>query len=179
MKRIIVIGCSGSGKSTFSRQLGEKIGSNVYHLDAYYWNPDWKATDPETFDSIVTGLTAEDEWIIDGNYSRTLDLRLKRSDTVILFDFPRSICLYRALKRRFQYHGRTRPDMGEGCPEKIDFAFLRWIWQFRKRNRPKLLAKLEQVRLSQDVIVFRSPRDAQLFVGNGLRPKSYRRTTGL
>jgi adenylate kinase family enzyme len=133
----------------------------VYHLDAYYWNPDWKAADPETFDSIVTELTAEDEWIIDGNYSRTLDLRLKRSDTVILFDFPRSICLYRALKRRLQYHGRSRPDMGQGCREKIDFAFLRWIWQFRKRNRPKLLAKLERVRLSQDVIVFRRPRDAR------------------
>lgn len=164
MRRVIVIGCAGSGKSTFSRRLGEVTGLKVHHLDAYYWSPGWEAADPESFDRIVTDLTAADNWIIDGNYSRTLDMRLKRSDTVILFDFPRYLCLYRVVKRRLQYHGRSRADMGEGCKEKIDLAFLKWIWHFRKLNRPKLLNRLEQVRHSQDVVVFRSPRDVRAYL---------------
>lgn len=164
MKRVIVLGCAGSGKSTFSQRLGEALGLPVVHLDSLYWKPGWIAAPNEQWDAIVEQVTKPDEWIIDGNYSRTLDMRLKRSDTVIFFDFPRMLCLYRVIKRRIVYRGRTRPDMGPGCREQLDPAFLRWIWNFRKRNRPKLLEKLEQVRERQTVIIFKSPKEVKAFL---------------
>ncbi|MEF3306193.1 DNA topology modulation protein [Paenibacillus sp. GYB003] len=170
MKRVVILGCSGSGKSTMARRIAERTGLPVYHLDAYYWKPGWVAADPETFDAEVAEIAAEDRWIIDGNYSRTLDLRLSRSDTVIFFDYPRYLCLYRVLKRRLQYRGRSRADMGEGCEEKIDLAFLKWIWNFRKRSRPKLLDKLRRVQPLQDVYRFRTPREADDYLKR-LAPK--------
>lgn len=160
MQRIVILGCSGSGKSTLANRIGERTGLPVYHLDAYYWKPGWIAADPESFDAEVAILASEERWIIDGNYSRTLDLRLDRSDTVLFFDFPRSVCIYRVLKRRWQYRGQTRADMGEGCMEKIDWSHLKWVWHFRKRNRPKLLDKLRRVHDRQQVYVFRSQREA-------------------
>ncbi|MFC3768213.1 DNA topology modulation protein [Paenibacillus sp. GCM10012303] len=164
MKRVIVIGCAGSGKSTFSRQVGERTGLPVVHLDAYYWKPGWIATEAESFDRELQRMMQTDSWIMDGNYSRTLDTRLDRADTVFLFDFPRYLCLYRVIKRRVQYHGRSRADMGEGCQEKLDLAFLRWVWNFRKRNRPKLLAKLDEVRASHQVVSFRTPKEVRKYL---------------
>lgn len=161
MNRIVVLGCSGSGKSTFSQRLGARLGLPVRHLDAFFWKPGWRQVDAETFDATVRELAAEELWIIDGNYSRTLDLRLERADTVFLLDFPRYLCLYRVIKRRLQYSGRTRADMGEGCVEKLDFPFLRWVWQFRKRSRPKLLARLERFKDGREVVIFRSPREVR------------------
>lgn len=164
MKRVIVIGCAGSGKSTFSRQIGERTGLPVVHLDAHYWKPGWVATEAESFDRELQRIMQTDSWIMDGNYSRTLDNRLDRADTVFLFDFPRYLCLYRVIKRRVQYHGRSRSDMGEGCEEKLDLAFLRWVWNFRKRNRPKLLAKLDEVRASHQVVIFRTPNEVRKYL---------------
>lgn len=164
MNRIVILGCSGSGKSTLSQRIGERTGLPVHHLDSYFWKPGWVAEEPAAFDAEVIRLTAGERWIIDGNYSRTLDLRLQRSDTVIFFDYPRYLCLYRVWKRRFQYAGRSRADMGEGCPEKIDLAFLKWIWFYRKRNRPKLLNKLREAQKHQDVYIFRHPREANEFL---------------
>lgn len=164
MKRVIVIGCAGSGKSTFSKQIGERTGLPVVHLDAHYWKPGWIAAESESFDREMQRIMQADSWIMDGNYSRTLDMRLDRADTVILFDLPRYLCLYRIIKRRLQYHGQTRVDMGAGCVEKLDFAFIRWVWNFRKRSRPKLLSRLHQVRGSHNVVIFRSPKEVRRYL---------------
>ena len=82
---------------------------------------------------------------MDGNYGGTLDVRLAAADTVIFLDLPRALCVARALGRALRYWGRSRPDMAAGCPEKLDLKFLRWIWQYPRRNRPVILEKLSRL----------------------------------
>ncbi|PTQ85499.1 adenylate kinase family enzyme [Trichococcus patagoniensis] len=159
-KRIVVIGCSGSGKSTFSRKLHHLTGNPLYHLDKLFWLPDWELRSAEEQDRIQKERIKEDKWIIDGNYQRTLPIRLGRADTVIFFDYPRRVCLYRALKRVLLNRKRTRSDMGEGCPERFDWEFMKFIWNFNKNNRPGLVALLGQVPDGIVIHHFRRPREA-------------------
>ena len=125
MKRIILIGSGGSGKSTLARQLGDKLKLNVYHLDALFWKPNWVGVPKNEQIEVQNELVEKEEWIIDGNYGGTIDIRLKSADTIIFLDVHRTICVYRAFKRMLQYRNKTRPDMGAGCKERLDFGFLK------------------------------------------------------
>ena len=143
MERILIIGCSGAGKSTLARKLGVLTGLPVIHLDSLFWKPGWvESTKAEIDEKILTAM-AQTQWILDGNYSRTLPMRLQRSDHVIFLDFPRWLCLWGVLKRIVTTYGTVRPDMAEGCPERLDWEFLVWVWNFNKNVRPKLLQALE------------------------------------
>lgn len=168
MKRVLIIGCSGSGKSTLAIQLGELLNLPVIHLDAHYWNAGWIETPWFEWDMKVIELIKGDSWIIDGNYARTLPLRIERADTVIFLDFPRYLCLYRIYKRIAQSYGRTRPDMAEGCREQFDREFTMWVWRFRRDIRPKIIDILEQF---PDVskVILRSPQDVRKYL-NTLSP---------
>ena len=161
MKRIVVIGCSGSGKSTFSRKLKQVTGNPLHHLDKLYWLPDWNLRAAEEQDRIQKERIKDEKWIIDGNYQRSLPIRLERADTVFFFDYPRSLCLYRALKRIVLNRKRTRPDMGEGCPERFDWEFMKFIWNFNKNNRSGLIALLDQAPAGIEIQHFRKPREAR------------------
>ncbi|WP_319995112.1 hypothetical protein [Trichococcus shcherbakoviae] len=161
MKRIVVIGCSGSGKSTFSRKLQQVTGNPLHHLDKLYWLPGWELRSDVEQDRIQKERIKEDSWIIDGNYQRSLPIRLERADTVFFFDYPRRLCLYRALKRIVSNRKRTRPDMGEGCPERFDWEFMKFIWNFNKNNRPGLIALLDQAPAGIEIQHFRRPREAR------------------
>ncbi|TNV68027.1 hypothetical protein [Trichococcus shcherbakoviae] len=161
MKRIVVIGCSGSGKSTFSRKLQQVMGNPLHHLDKLYWLPGWELRSDVEQDRIQKELVKEDSWIIDGNYQRSLPIRLERADTVFFFDYPRRLCLYRALKRIVSNRKRTRPDMGEGCPERFDWEFMKFIWNFKKNNRPGLISLLDQAPAGIAIQHFRRPREAR------------------
>lgn len=127
--KISIIGYSGSGKSTLAAALGQHFGLPVLHLDRVQFAPGWaerpreqKLTDVKAF------LDTHDGWVIDGNYTNLwYDRRLKESDKIIFMDFGRWTCLYRVLARYAKYRGQTRASMGEGCPEKIDAEFLRWV----------------------------------------------------
>ena len=133
MKRILVIGSPGSGKSTLSRKLSERLNIPCIHLDRLFWKPNWISTPKEEFDKLIQLELEKDSWIIDGNYKRTLNMRLKYADTVIWLDYPRIICIWRVWFR----HGKTRPDMTENCEEKRDkefFEFLKYIWNFKKEQ---------------------------------------------
>lgn len=143
MKRIMIIGSPGSGKSTFSRELAELTGLPLIHLDKLFWRPGWVHCSREEFDRLLLTELEKESWIIDGNYSRTVELRLKYADTVIFFDYPRTVCLWRVIKRVFGSRGKVRPDMGEGCPERLDFEFLKYVWNFNKTELPETLKKLE------------------------------------
>jgi len=114
MKKVIVIGSGGAGKSTFSRRLGEATGLPVIHLDAHFWRPNWEPTPKDEWKAKVGELLKGDEWIMDGNFGGTRELRMQAADTIIMLDFPRRVCMYRVVKRAFQFHGKKRPDMGEG-----------------------------------------------------------------
>lgn len=163
MKRVIVIGCGGAGKSTFAQQLGEKTGLPVIHLDKLYWKPGWVETPPEEFDAILREEMNKDTWIMDGNFNRTMPERLSRCDTVIYLDFSRLTCLLGVLKRVLTTYGTVRPDMGEGCPERIDFKFLQWVWNFNKNKREKYYRQLKNISHAQ-VHILKNRRSVRKFL---------------
>ncbi len=164
MKRIMIIGSGGAGKSTLARQLGEQLQLDVYHLDALMWRPGWVMAPREERINIQQQLVKKDEWIIDGNFGNTLDLRLQEADTVILIDLPRIVCVYRVLKRVIRYRGTTRPDMGASCEEKLDFAFLKWVWNFPDIQRPEMLKRISQFSHEKQIIVLKSRKDVENFI---------------
>jgi len=162
MRRVAVIGPGGAGKSTFARRLGERTGLPVIHLDELYWRPGWVATPDDEWRETVTRLAAGDEWILDGNYSRTLDVRARAADTVLLFDYAPLGNLARALRRSLSNYGKEM--QAPGCPEHFDLEFLRWILNYRTRSRPRVLQHLEACGPDVDVRVLRRPRDARRFL---------------
>jgi adenylate kinase family enzyme len=164
MKRIAIVGSSGSGKSVLARRLGEILRLEVWHLDALLWKPNWVLTPREEQKQIQQQLVSKDSWIIDGDYNSTLDIRLEAADTIIFLDMPRMLCLFRVLKRRVMYHNRSRPDMQKGCKEKVDLAFLKWVWQYAKFKRPGMLEKLDVVAENKQVIILNSSREVEKYV---------------
>ena len=163
MDRIMIIGCGGSGKSTLAQQLGQKLGLPVIHLDKLFWTPGWVSVPKEEFDRVHADAVSKEKWIIDGNFDRTIPVRLKRCDTVIYLDFSRFACLMGVLKRLVTTYGKVRPDMGEGCPERIDLDFLKWVWNFNKNKRERnyrLLNETEGVR----VIILKNRRMVKKFL---------------
>ncbi len=163
MERILIIGCGGSGKSTLARQMGKKLNLPVVHLDKLFWHSGWVESTREEIDAKILQETAKDQWIIDGNYKRTLPMRLQRCDTVIFLDFSRFACLRGVLKRVLTNYGRVRPDMAEGCPEKFDLEFLQWVWNFNKKQRPKILQTL-QTMPAGTVIILKNRRRVKEFL---------------
>ncbi len=162
-----MIGSAGAGKTTFSRELGARTGLPVVHLDRLYWRPGWTPTPAAEWEPAVREVVARDRWVIDGNYGGTLALRLERADTAILLDVPRRTCLRRVLVRGVRGLGRTRPDVGPGCPERLvpDLEFLRWVWSYPRDVRPRMLARLAGFeRAGGRVAVLRGPAEAQAFL---------------
>lgn len=167
MKRVLVIGSGGAGKSTFARRLGERLGLPVIHLDRAYWRAGWVEPPKDEWRRTVEGLCAGDSWVMDGNYSGTLDVRLEACDTVILLDLPRLVCLQRVVKRSLMYRGASRPDMGEGCHEQLnkDFLlFLLWVWNYPRRSRQKVLERLGALSESKRIYRLRSSAEAEKFL---------------
>lgn len=149
MRRIVVIGIPGAGKSTFSRELGERLDLPVHHLDRYFWNPGWKACSHEVFNHRLQELLDADQWILDGNYRRTIPLRLSCADTAILLDLPRRIAMTRVLRRIVTYRNGGRPDMTEDCPERwFDRDFIRYIWRYHRDVHPEVLGYLDDFETS-------------------------------
>ncbi len=159
MRKIIIVGSGGAGKTTLARRLGEATGIEVIHLDSLFWRPNWTRTPEEEWISKVESLVKCDSWIMDGNFGGTREIRLAACDTIIWLDTPRHVCLYRALKRTVTYHNRTRPDMAEGCNEKLDWEFLRWIWEYPSRI-PRLLEQIKN-HSGKRLIVIRSEKDVE------------------
>ena len=143
-ERIMILGSSGSGKSTLASYLGTSLNIPVVHLDRLFWNAGWVETPKEEMYRKVEKAVSKDVWVIDGNYSSSVDMRLERTTTVIFIDLNRWLCLFRALKRWIKNYGKTREDMGEGCNEKIDLEFILWIWNYPKRSRGKVLRKISE-----------------------------------
>jgi len=165
MERVLVLGSGGSGKSTLSVALGARTGLPVVHLDTHYWNPGWTPTPDADWRQKVARLAAEPRWIMDGNFSGTFDARFPRADTVIFLDLPRALCLVRVLRRWVDHAGRTRPDLAPGCPESIDLAFMRWVWSFPERSRPRVMEELAAHQHRCRTVVLRAPVEVERFLG--------------
>jgi len=157
--KIMIIGCAGAGKSTLAQKLGSKLAIPVYHLDAYYWQPGWQALPKDQWVEFQQQLVQKEQWIIDGNYGGTFEIRMQAADVVILLDFPRRTTMYRIFKRRIKYHGKTRSDLNEKCPERLDWDFIKWVWQFKKKSLPIVFNKLESYAQNTKVIILKSSQD--------------------
>ncbi len=166
MKRIIIIGSGGAGKSTLARRLSEILNIEVFHLDKLYWQPNWVEPPKNEWQKTVDEILKRDSWIMDGNFGGTMEMRLQACDTAIFLDFPPTICLYRILKRRLKYRKTNRPDMTIGCNEKVDFKFLGWIWNYRKINKPKVESLLRNFERDKTIIRLKSARDVEKFLAD-------------
>lgn len=168
MEKIIVTGVSaGAGKSTFARKLGEALDIPVYHLDSYYWKPGWKEAPEEEFIKSQKEITAKEKWIIEGNYSSTLSVRTEPADTIIYINQPLYKCLYRVMKRRIQFHNKSRPDIANGCPEKLDWKFIKFIistYKRRKESLPEHLRTISMKDMNKSVYIFENDRDIESFL---------------
>ncbi len=164
MKRTMVIGCCGAGKSTFSRKLHAITGTELIHLDQHFWKPDWVETEKDVWAEKVRDLADKPEWIIDGNYGGTMDIRLQRADTIIFLDYPTWKCLWRITKRILKDYGRSRPDMPEGCKERINWPFYRYVATYNVRKRPQILQKLAALPAETRVIIFTNDQAATEFL---------------
>ena len=163
MKRIMIIGCGGAGKSTLARQLGEKTGLPVVHLDKLFWRPGWEHISRDEFDALHREALMGEKWILDGNFDRTMEERMRYCDAVIYLDFSRFACLFGVAKRILTTYGKVRPDMGEGCPERFDMDFLKWVWNFNKNKREstyRLLNEAEGI----EKIVLKNRRAVRAFL---------------
>ena len=156
MKRILVIGCSGAGKSTFSKALHRRLKLPLIHLDQHYWKPNWTESEPGEWTKKVTELVRGEEWIIDGNFGGTMDIRLERADTIIYLDISTNKALYRILKRRFIYLGKTRPDMPANCPERLSWEFIHYVAFFNRTRRDKIFQKLNALPKNKAVYILKS-----------------------
>ena len=166
MQRVLVMGSSGSGKSTFAQRLARLTRLPFVSLDALYWQPGWQPSEPEPFQQRVAEVSNGPAWVMDGNYisSGAGELRRELADTVIWFDLPRRLCLTGIMKRIMTTYGQVRPEMAEGCPEQIDLEFIRYVWTYRQQQRPKLLKYFQGLRPDQAFVSFTSREQADTYL---------------
>jgi adenylate kinase family enzyme len=163
MQKVLIIGCGGAGKSTLARKMGEKTGLPVVHLDKLFWHPGWVESTKDEIDEKIYFELEKPQWIMDGNYNRTLPERLKHCDTVIYLDFSRLACLLGVCKRLLTTYGTVRPDMADGCPERFDLDFLKWVWNFNKNKRESYYRMLNEAE-GIETIVLKNRRMVKRFL---------------
>lgn len=136
----MVMGPPGSGKSTLARKLGAAHGLPVFHLDQAYWRAGWIEAPARESHAEVERIAALPAWVIDGNYTGIIASRLAAADALIYLDVPSWLAMLRILRRIAGSHGRVRPDLAPGCPEQLDWGFLRFAWSWNRVRRTRNLA---------------------------------------
>lgn len=160
MKRVIIIGCPGSGKSTFARKLAERSGLPLHYLDMLKWNSDKTTVSKDVFMARLGSVLSEEVWIIDGNYLSTMELRLKYSDTVFFLDYDTSVCLSGISERK----GKSRPDM-PWIETEDDEEFLEFIRNYNALIRPQVLELLDKYN-GKNIVFFKNRNEADKFLNN-------------
>ena len=172
---IMVLGCSGGGKSTTATKLGEVFGLRVIHLDLILWKSGWVRRDDDEIALLAHEAFAEGGWVSDGNHSNAkFDERVKRADMLVWVDMPRWRCLVNIVKRVWKYRGKSRPSMTEGCPERLNWEFILWVWNFNKNRGKKIAALFEQQKLNKRLYRLRNYHELNKFLadvkkGNGFQ----------
>jgi adenylate kinase family enzyme len=145
----------------------------LIHLDSTYWRPNWTATSADEWDQVLLELLERENWVMDGNYPDSLNLRLSYADTVVFLDYPRWLCLWRCTKRFLRHRGSNRPELAPGCYEKIDWDFLQWIWNYPRDVKPRVWATLDRYAGEKRIIKLRGDRQVERFLaeltGSGTR----------
>ena len=161
MKKIIVIGCPGSGKTTFAKKLCEKNSLPLFHLDSIWHKPDKTHISKEEFDEELTKILSLDSWVVDGNYNRTIERRIIACDSLFLFDIPREICLAGAASRV----GKERSDM-PWCETELDPSFVTKIEEFSSKNLPIIYSLIDKYKDEKNIVIFKSREEADEFILN-------------
>lgn len=161
--KVLIIGCAGSGKTTLCKKLSKILNLPIIHLDNYYWEAGWNKVQTDKWISILESLVKKSEWIMDGNYTQSLPLRLKESTSVIYLDTPRYKCLWRAFKRRLTFW-KNREDIPYGCTDRFSLSFYLWIWHYPKRSRQRTLDLLAG--FSGQVIILENDQEVNNFINN-------------
>lgn len=164
MKRILIVGSCGAGKSTLAVQLSQITKLPLIHLDSVFWLPNWVQKDKDIFDEELRGLLSNEEWIIDGNYHRTMEMRFEKADTIIFLDYNRYLCIFRAIKRATF---KKRADEIKGCNEGICIEFLellKWAWNYPKNRKPIVDGLLKNLPKAKKVHIFKKPKHTARFV---------------
>jgi adenylate kinase family enzyme len=164
VNRIAVIGPGGSGKSTLSIKLAKVTGLPLIHLDQLYWKPGWVATPDDEWMALIQERVQEPAWIMDGNYGGTMRVRLEAADTVIFLDFGRFLCIWRLIRRRIRWAGRSRPSVPAGCREELSLEFLHWVWTYPSIRRPRILTLLEDLDPNTRVVTLSAPKEIAAFM---------------
>ena len=166
MKKVLVIGSGGAGKTTLAKLLAARLDIELIHLDSIYWKPGWVETPKAEWLKAVEQLIAREVWIMDGNYSGTFDLRIQACDTVIFLDLPRLVCMWRVIKRLLLNWNQNRPEMSDDCRERFNLGFLFWVWGYPRRTRPKVLSMLREHSQDKKVVILRSQSEVQEFLAS-------------
>ena len=162
MDRIAIMGCGGSGKSHLARELGTRLGITPIHLDARYYDQDWKPLDQEAFAALQRDLVAGPRWIIDGNYASTLPIRLQAADTVIFLNLPGWACLLGILQRQVRHGGGQHQANGEY--NRITWNFVRYVIGYRKTMAPRVRSLIAEHAGGARVVILRSRRAARRYL---------------
>ena len=166
MRRILVLGPPGSGKSTLARELGRRLDVPVFHLDQAFWRAGWVQAPARCFAAETERIAALPAWVIDGNYTDTIGVRLARADCVVYLDVPRWRCMVRLLRRIAAGHGRVRTDSAPGCAEGFDLEFLRFAWSWSRLRRARMLTLIHG--FGGRRLVVRSEGERSLLLQDGL-----------
>ena len=164
MKRILIIGSCGAGKSTLSRKMSSKLNLPIIHLDQEYWQPGWEETPKSEWEDKVKQLIKRPTYIMDGNYASTLDIRLSEADHLIFLDYPTRISFWRVLKRIISNYGKTRLDMIEGCPERFDIEFLHYVLVFNLISRKRITKILEKHQDQTDIVILKTDKEVNTYL---------------
>jgi adenylate kinase family enzyme len=155
----MILGCCGSGKTTLANELNRYLNLELIHLDKFYWKPCWIESGYEEWKNAVREFADKDSWIMDGNYSGTIDLRIKRADTIIYLDASTIKCLTRIFNRIIKNYGRVRPEMPDGCFERFDWGFIKFVSSFNRKKREFILKKLSSIESGKNVFIIRKRTD--------------------
>jgi len=161
--RILVTGTCGAGKTTFSKKLAGTLNVPLIHLDKEFWQPNWGQLGQEQWRVKVSDLVKGDNWVIEGNYSNSFDIRFPRATMILHLEVHRLVCLYRCIKRSLFSYGKVRDDMAPDCPERFDLNFYKYVWNFHKIQGPRVLKAAEEL-FDGEIILLKSKDDKEQFL---------------
>jgi adenylate kinase family enzyme len=168
MQRVLVMGCPGAGKTTFALTLADKLSVPFVSIDRLYWQPGWREPNTADFAALISKEAEKPAWVMDGDYLRrgAGELRRARAHAIVWFDLPRRVCLTSALRRIVTTYGQVRLEMAPGCPERLDWEFLKYIWTYQVEQRPKLLNYFAALRADQRLMTFTARAQAATFLAS-------------